>query len=189
MGKIYWNIILSINKSFKPEVIMEILVKVSLKCLKMHKGLFTVISGIQEELQVRPFINTDFFVKQITAIIKMYYVLCFMYIWLVKLCCWLEQIFWLVCLILQCTCEAFLQILLVELLRLHDYSVMLAHTILTQKKLEGGQFFPQPPSLWFFRKYILQREGESLFFVSFHIIISHIFLENFIAVPKIFQKI
>ena len=59
---------------------MEILVKVSLKCLKMHKGLFTVISGIQEELQVRPFINTDFFVKQITAIIKMYYVLCFMYI-------------------------------------------------------------------------------------------------------------
>ena len=46
----------------------------------MHKGLFTVISGIQEELQVRPFINTDFFVKQITAIIKMYYVLCFMYI-------------------------------------------------------------------------------------------------------------
>ena len=160
MGKIYWNIILSINKSFKPEVIMEILVKVSLKCLKMHKGLFTVISGIQEELQVRPFINTDFFVKQITAIIKMYYVLCFMYIWLVKLCCWLEQIFWLVCLILQCTCEAFLQILLVELLRLHDYSVMLAHTILTQKKLGGGGgsvFAPTPFPVVFPKIYFTER--------------------------------
>ena len=165
MGKIYWNIILSINKSFKPEVIMEILVKVSLKCLKMHKGLFTVISGIQEELQVRPFINTDFFVKQITAIIKMYYVLCFMYIWLVKLCCWLEQIFWLVCLILQCTCEAFLQILLVELLRLHDYSVMLAHTILTQKKLGGGGSFSPNPLPCGFSENIFYRERVNPFFL------------------------
>ena len=130
----------------------------------MHKGLFTVISGIQEELQVRPFINTDFFVKQITAIIKMYYVLCFMYIWLVKLCCWLEQIFWLVCLILQCTCEAFLQTLLVELLRLHDYSVMLAHTILTQKKLGGGQFFPQPLPCGFSEN-IFYRERVNPFFL------------------------
>ena len=128
MGKIYWNIVLSINISFKPEVIMEILAKVSLKYMKMHKSLFTVISGIQEELQVRPFINTDFFAKQTTTIIKVYYVLCFMYMWLVKLCCWLKQIFWLVCLSLQCTCDAFLQTLLVELLRLLGYSVMLAYS-------------------------------------------------------------
>ena len=40
-----------------------------------------------------------------------------------------------------------------------------------------------PRQLWFFEKYSFYRKGEALFFVTFNIIISHIFSENFIEIP------
>ena len=43
--------------------------------------------------------------------------------------------------------------------------------------------------LWFFQNYIFQRKGEALLFVTFYIIISHIFPENFIEIPELVQKI
>ena len=44
--------------------------------------------------------------------------------------------------------------------------------------------------LRFFQKYVLYREGETLFsLVTFNSIISHIFSENFIEIPKVAKKI
>ena len=43
--------------------------------------------------------------------------------------------------------------------------------------------------LWFFQKSIFWREGQILIFVTFNIIISHIFPENFIKIPQVVQKI
>ena len=42
---------------------------------------------------------------------------------------------------------------------------------------------------WFFQKSIFWREGQILIFVTFNIIISHIFPENFIKNPHIVQRI
>ena len=42
---------------------------------------------------------------------------------------------------------------------------------------------------WFFQKSIFWREGQILIFVTFNIIISHIFPENFIKIPQVVQKI
>ena len=43
--------------------------------------------------------------------------------------------------------------------------------------------------LWFFQICIFSGESETLFFLDFNIIISHIFPENFIEIPQVFQKI
>ena len=45
------------------------------------------------------------------------------------------------------------------------------------------------PSLWFFQKCFFWREGDSWFFVTFYIIICHIFPDNFTEVSDVFQKI
>ena len=50
----------------------------------------------------------------------------------------------------------------------------------------GSQF---DPPLWFFEKYIFQREGETLFFFTFYITISHIFPESFIEISEVVQKL
>ena len=42
---------------------------------------------------------------------------------------------------------------------------------------------------WFFQKSIFWREGQILIFVTFNIIISHIFPENFIKISQVVQKI
>ena len=64
-----------------------------------------------------------------------------------------------------------------------------AHLLnLFNPKKAGGVNLTLP--LWFFQKYVLYREGETLFsLVTFNIIISHIFSENFIEIPKVDKKI
>ena len=57
---------------------------------------------------------------------------------------------------------------------------------LTLKELERGQF--DSPS-YGFSKYISSKEKVKPFFVTFNIIITHIFPENFIEIPPVVQKI
>ena len=45
------------------------------------------------------------------------------------------------------------------------------------------------PPLWFFQKCIIQSEGKTLHFVTFNIILSHIFPEGFFEIPQVVQKI
>ena len=63
-----------------------------------------------------------------------------------------------------------------------NISFHIAAGILTLRKLEGHP-------LWIFQKCMFQREGETMVFVTFNIIINHIFLENFIKIHNIVQKI
>ena len=51
---------------------------------------------------------------------------------------------------------------------------------------KGGQI---DPPMWFFEKCIFYREGETLVFCDFYIILKHIFPENFIEFPQFVQKI
>ena len=53
-------------------------------------------------------------------------------------------------------------------------------------KMAGGINLTHPVVL---QKMYLLREGETLFFVIFNIIISHIFQENFIETPQVVQKL
>ena len=59
---------------------------------------------------------------------------------------------------------------------------------LTLKRLGGGGQF-DPPSVFpsGFSKNVSSK--ERVFFVTFNIIISHIFPENFIEIPQVVQKI
>ena len=43
--------------------------------------------------------------------------------------------------------------------------------------------------LWFLEKSIFQRKGETLFFVTFDIIIIYFFSENLVEIPQVVQKI
>ena len=46
-----------------------------------------------------------------------------------------------------------------------------------------------PNSLWFFQKCAFYRESETLIFVTFNVIIIHIFPENFVEIPQVFWTI
>ena len=57
---------------------------------------------------------------------------------------------------------------------------------LTPKELERGHFDSPPCG---FSKYVSSKEKMKPFFVTFNIIISHIFPENLIEIPQVVQKI
>ena len=57
---------------------------------------------------------------------------------------------------------------------------------LFKPKMAGGVNLTYPVVL---QKMYLLREGETLFFVIFNIIISHIFQENFIETPQVVQTL
>ena len=51
------------------------------------------------------------------------------------------------------------------------------------------RFDPTPPPFWFSKNESSKYRVKPWFFVTFNIIISHIFLENFIEIPVFVQKI
>ena len=55
------------------------------------------------------------------------------------------------------------------------------------KTAGGGQF--DPPPCGFLKKVSSRERVIPWFFVTFNIIISHIFPENFIEIPQVVQKI
>ena len=59
-------------------------------------------------------------------------------------------------------------------------------TYLTLKQLGEGQF---NPPCGFSKNVSSKEKVKPCFFVTFNIIISHIFLENFIEIPQVVQKI
>ena len=59
--------------------------------------------------------------------------------------------------------------------------------MLNLKRLRGGQFYRLP--LWFFKTVSPRERVQPWLFVTFNIIISHIFLENFIKIPQVVLKI
>ena len=61
---------------------------------------------------------------------------------------------------------------------------------LTLKRLgEGVNLSQPPPPLWFFEIVSSKQRVKSYFFVTFKIIMKHIFSENFIEIPQVVQKI